>query len=124
MSFVTELWESIFTPGTTPALIKATHASFILLILSLLSLIYLSRSIHFINLLVIALLLYGSVIWFINEVKEMKLKNNTELEKEEDEKEKDQQEKDQQQKDSEEKDTDKSKSTATAKPISPKKRKV
>lgn len=124
MSFGTELWESVFTPGTTPALIKATHASFILLILSLLSLIYLSRSIHFINLLVIALLLYGSVIWFINEVKEMKLKNNTELEKEEDEKEKDQQEKDQQQKDSEEKDTDKSESTATAKPISPKKRKV
>lgn len=121
MAFFTELWESVFTPGTTPALIKATHVSFVLLILSLLSLIYLSRSIHFINLLVIALLLYGSVIWFINELNEMKLKNNTELEKEEQEKEK---EKDQQEKDGGKKDTDKSESTATAKPISPKKRKV
>lgn len=81
MSFFVELWESIFTPGTTPALIKATHASFIMLILSLVSLIYLSRSIHFINLLVIALLLYGSVIWFINELNQAKLKDNETLEK-------------------------------------------
>lgn len=79
MSFFVELWESVLTPGTTPALIKATHGSFILLILSLLSLIYLSRSIHFINLLVIALLLYGSVVWFINELNQAKMKDNAEL---------------------------------------------
>lgn len=82
MSFFIELWESVFTPGTTPALIKATHASFIMLIVSLLSLIYLTRSIHFINLLVIALMLYGSVIWFINELNQAKLKDNSTLEKE------------------------------------------
>lgn len=82
MSFFVELWESVFTPGTTPALIKATHASFIMLIISLLSLIYLTRSIHFINLLVIALMLYGSVIWFINELNQAKLKDNSTLEKE------------------------------------------
>lgn len=82
MSFFIELWESVFTPGTTPALIKATHASFIMLIISLLSLIYLTRSIHFINLLVIALMLYGSVIWFINELNQAKLKDNSTLEKE------------------------------------------
>lgn len=82
MSFFVELWESVFTPGTTPALIKATHASFIMLIVSLLSLIYLTRSIHFINLLVIALMLYGSVIWFINELNQAKLKDNSTLEKE------------------------------------------
>lgn len=82
MSFFIELWESVFTPGTTPALIKATHASFIMLIISLLSLIYLTRSIHFINLLVIALMLYGSVIWFINELNQAKLKDNSALEKE------------------------------------------
>lgn len=82
MSFFVELWESVFTPGTTPALIKATHASFIMLIISLLFLIYLSGSIHFINLLVIALLLYGSVIWFINELNQAKLKDVSALEKE------------------------------------------
>lgn len=79
MAFLVELWESIFTPGTTPALLKATHASFILLHLSLLCLIYLTRSIHFINLLVIALLLHGAVTWFVNELKHAKLKENAEL---------------------------------------------
>lgn len=85
MAFITELWESVFTPGTTPALIKATHASFILLIISLISLVCLSRSIHFINLLVISILLYASVIWFIHELKQAKLKDNPELAKEEQE---------------------------------------
>ncbi|SGZ54538.1 CIC11C00000004391 [Sungouiella intermedia] len=79
MAFIVELWESIFTPGTTPALLKATHASFILLLLSLLSLIYYTRSIHFVNLFVIAGFLYGSVIWFVNELKHTKLQNNEEL---------------------------------------------
>lgn len=81
-SFVTELWESVFTPGTTPALIKATHASFILLIISLSSLVFLSRSIHFINLLVISILLYASVIWFVHELQQAKLKDNPDLVKE------------------------------------------
>ncbi|CUM64086.1 uncharacterized protein PRCAT00001675001 [Priceomyces carsonii] len=79
MAFITELWESVFTPGTSPALIKATHGSFILLIISLISLIYLSGSIHFINLLIIALFLYGTVVWFINELQQLKLKANEEL---------------------------------------------
>ncbi|KAI5967681.1 PKR1 [Candida margitis] len=79
MAFIVELWESIFTPGTTPALIKATHASFILLLTSLATFVYLTRSIHFVNLLVIATLLYGTVIWFINELQQVKLKDNEEL---------------------------------------------
>lgn len=79
MSFIEELWQSVFTPGTTPALIKATHGSFALLIASLLWLIYLSRSIHFVNLLVIALLLYGTVFWFIKELERTKLMSNEEL---------------------------------------------
>ncbi|KAK6204937.1 ER protein Pkr1-domain-containing protein [Scheffersomyces amazonensis] len=86
MSFVIELWESIFTPGTSPALIKATHASFISLIISLVVLIFLTKSIHFFNLLVIAILLYGTVIWFINELKTAKLKDNKQLESESNEK--------------------------------------
>ncbi|RCK59439.1 V-type ATPase assembly factor PKR1 [Candida viswanathii] len=79
MSFFVELWESVFTPGTTPALITATHASFILLIISLITLIYLTKSIHFFNLLVIAVLLYGTVFWFINELQKVKLQSNEEL---------------------------------------------
>lgn len=79
MSFIQELWDSVFTPGTSPALIKATHASFVLLILSLITLIFMTRSIHFINLLVISVCLYAAVIWFIEELKKAKLKSNEEL---------------------------------------------
>lgn len=82
MSFFVELWESIFTPGTTPALIKATHGSFILLLLSLLFLIYYTRSIHFINLFVLAALLYALVMWFVAELQRVKLMDNKELQKE------------------------------------------
>ncbi|KAJ8143865.1 hypothetical protein OY671_003029 [Metschnikowia pulcherrima] len=86
MSFFVELWESVFTPGTSPALMKATHASFIMLLLSLLFLIFYSGSIHFINLFVIASCLYAAVIWFVNELKNIKLKDNEELAKENGEK--------------------------------------
>lgn len=79
MSFFVELWESIFTPGTTPALLKATHGSFILLLCSLLFLVYYTRSIHFINLFVIAGLLYALVIWFVAELQRAKLMDNQEL---------------------------------------------
>lgn len=82
MSFFVELWESVFTPGTLPALLKATHGSFILLLLSLLTLSWYTRSIHFVNLLVIALLLYASVIWFVSELKSAQLKDNEALAKE------------------------------------------
>lgn len=93
MSFFVDLWESIFTPGTSPALLTATHASFVLLLLSLLSLIYITRSIHYINLFVIALCLYGAVIWFVEELKQAKLKDNAELATEEEKKEAEQEEK-------------------------------
>lgn len=83
MAFIEELWQSVFTPGTTPALIKATHGSFALLIASLIWLIYLSRSIHFVNLLVIALLLYGTVVWFISELQRTKLMSNEDLDRKE-----------------------------------------
>lgn len=79
MSFFVELWESIFTPGTSPALMKATHASFILLLLSLAFLIYYTGLFHFINLFAIATFLYAAVIWFVNELKNAKLKDNQQL---------------------------------------------
>ncbi|RLV95202.1 V-type ATPase assembly factor PKR1 [Spathaspora sp. JA1] len=95
MAFLTELWDSVFTPGTSPALIKATHASFVLLLASLIWLIVLTKSIHFINLFVIAILLYATVIWFINELQQGKLKTNEELVAEESKPEEKEQEKEQ-----------------------------
>lgn len=72
MGFLKELWDSVFEPGTNPALIKATHASFALLIVSLVVLVYMTRSVHFVNLLVIASLLYATVVWFIGELQRAK----------------------------------------------------
>lgn len=81
-TFIKELWELVLTPGTTPALIKATHGLFIMLIVSLVVLVATTRSIHFINLLVIATLLYGTVVWFIGELEQLKEAKRKEEEKE------------------------------------------
>lgn len=82
MSFVAELWELVFTPGTTPALVKATHGLFVCLMVLLAVLIVYSGSIHFINLFVIAGCLWAAVTWFILELEKekAKLKLNEELE--------------------------------------------
>lgn len=81
MSFVAELWELVFTPGTTPALVKATHGLFVCLMVLLAVLIVYSGSIHFINLFVIAGCLWAAVTWFILELEKekAKLKLNKEL---------------------------------------------
>jgi hypothetical protein len=85
-NFFVDLWDSIFTPGTTPTLVKATHGSFVLLILSLLFLIWNALNIHTVMLLIIALCLWGTLTWFISEVaklkKEGKLKTDKELKEE------------------------------------------
>lgn len=77
--FIADLWESVFTPGTTPALMTATHASFIMLILSLLLLIAMTQLIHFVILLTVALCLYAAVVWFVSELKNIKLLLNIKL---------------------------------------------
>ncbi|GMM30714.1 Pkr1 protein [Martiniozyma asiatica (nom. inval.)] len=83
MSFVQEIWQSVFEPGTNASVIKATHGSFVLLVLSLSWMIYHSGSIHFVNLLVISLALWGTVTWFLAELEKEKqkgtLKTNEEL---------------------------------------------
>lgn len=80
-NFFVELWESVFTPGTSPALVQATHGSFVLLTMSLIWMVYTSRSIHFFNLLIIALCLWASVTWFLSELakEKSKLKTNEQL---------------------------------------------
>lgn len=79
-NFFVRLWESVFEPGTSPQLIIATHVSFVALLLTLLWLIYATNgNIHFYALFSISLLLWFTVIWFINELPQVKLKDNDEL---------------------------------------------
>lgn len=76
--FVTELWKSVFEPGTTPALVLATHVSFCLLVVSLVVFAWLSKSIHLVNLLVLAVVLWALVTWFIRELEALKQKEKLE----------------------------------------------
>jgi hypothetical protein len=67
-SFVVELWNSILTPGTTPALVTATHGSFVALLVTLLFLLFATRNYHFAILTVLATSLWAGVTWFIREI--------------------------------------------------------
>ncbi|KAI1397405.1 Pkr1-domain-containing protein [Hypoxylon fuscum] len=67
--FAQELWESIFTPGTTPTLLVATNATFASLQLVLLLLLFATRSVHFIILSVLCGGLWWSINWFAAELK-------------------------------------------------------
>ncbi|SCU87092.1 LADA_0E01948g1_1 [Lachancea dasiensis] len=90
-NFFEELWNSIFTPGTSPQLIVATHVSFVLLSCCLGWLIYCTRNLHFVALLTISTLLWITVTWFVNELHYAKLRDNEELAKTQGEKADDQQ---------------------------------
>lgn len=82
MDFVNELWKSVLTPGTSPALILATHLTFASLVITLSFFALYSKSIHLINLLVISILLWITLTWFINEINSLEktdLKDNSEL---------------------------------------------
>lgn len=72
MEFITELWSSILTPGTNPALIKATHASFAALLITLILLAIATRNIHYMILTVIATCLWLSITWFVSELEQEK----------------------------------------------------
>jgi hypothetical protein len=81
MAFITDLWESIFTPGTTPSLILATHLSFGALLVTLIGLLFATRNIHFVILTVLASSLWAAITWFIKEVEAVK--KNQQLEQQE-----------------------------------------
>ncbi|PPJ59277.1 hypothetical protein CBER1_04231 [Cercospora berteroae] len=66
--FLTNLWESVFTPGTTPTLIIATNATFALLQALLLGLLIATSSIHFAILSVLCGGLWYSINWFAKEL--------------------------------------------------------
>jgi len=65
---MTNLWNSVFTPGTTPTLLVATNASFAALQVLLLALLAATQSIHFVILSILCGGLWYSINWFAVEV--------------------------------------------------------
>jgi hypothetical protein len=68
-SFVSDLWESIFTPGPTPTLLIATNVTFAALQLVLALLLVATQSIHFVVLSAISGGLWWAINWFARELK-------------------------------------------------------
>lgn len=71
-TFMTNLWESVFTPGPTPTLLIATNATFGSLQVLLLILLLTTSSIHFAILSVLCAGLWYSINWFAREVQAAK----------------------------------------------------
>lgn len=67
-TFVADLWESVFTPGPTPVLLRAANASFAALQLIFLALLVLTHSLHFVALSFICVGLWWAINWFAAEV--------------------------------------------------------
>jgi hypothetical protein len=68
-NFMENLWNSIFTPGTTPTLLVATNASFLALQLILGVLLIATYSVHFFVLSALCAGLWWSINWFAMELK-------------------------------------------------------
>ena len=71
--FLVSLWESVFTPGTTPTLLVATNASFAALQFVLFALLLATYSIHFIILSFLCGGLWWSINWFAHELQASKV---------------------------------------------------
>lgn len=67
-AFVAEVWESIFTPGTTPVLLQAINATFASLQALLFALLVATHSLHFVALSVICGGLWWGINWFAAEL--------------------------------------------------------
>jgi hypothetical protein len=85
-AFLTDLVNSIFTPGPTPSIIIATNASFAALQVVLLVLLILTYSIHFAILSFLSAGLWWAINWFVTELeaankKEREAKQSRELKK-------------------------------------------
>jgi hypothetical protein len=62
-SIATSLWDSIFTPGPTPILIKAMNLSFIALFALLVPLIFVTKNIHVFFLTILGVGLWIGMQW-------------------------------------------------------------
>lgn len=72
--FITNLWQSVFTPGTTPTLLIATNATFACLQLLLGALLFATYSIHFAILSFLSGGLWYSINWFAHELQQAQAK--------------------------------------------------
>jgi len=77
-TFMTNLWESIFTPGTTPTLLLATNVTFACLQTTLLALTLATYNIHGVVLSVLCAGLWGSVNWFAAELAAVRMREEAE----------------------------------------------
>ena len=68
-AFLTDLIQSIFTPGPTPTLLVATNAAFAALQAVLLALLIATYSIHFIILSFLCGGLWWAINWFVSEIR-------------------------------------------------------
>ncbi|KAJ5297792.1 hypothetical protein PENANT_c012G11228 [Penicillium antarcticum] len=82
VSFVEDLWSSIFTPGPTPTLLIATNVSFAALQLVFFALLLATHSLHFVALSIISAGLWWSINWFAAEVRIAQLAQEAEKKKE------------------------------------------
>lgn len=72
--FITNLWQSVFTPGATPTLLIATNATFACLQLLLGALLFATYSIHFAILSFLCGGLWYSINWFAHELQQAQAK--------------------------------------------------
>ncbi|KAI1844409.1 hypothetical protein JX265_010160 [Neoarthrinium moseri] len=73
-SFFEEIWNSIFTPGTTPTLLIATNVTFAALQVVLFALLLATYSIHFVILSVLCGGLWSAINWFASELQKEQAK--------------------------------------------------
>ena len=67
-TFITDLFQSIFTPGPTHSLVVATNVAFAALQLVLLLLLIATYSVHFLILSFLSASLWWGINWFVNEI--------------------------------------------------------
>jgi hypothetical protein len=63
-AFVTSLWESVFTPGPTPVLVKAMNLSFFALFALLIPMTYFTQNIHVFLLTILSVGLWVAMQWY------------------------------------------------------------
>jgi hypothetical protein len=68
LAFITDLFQSIFTPGPTPSLLVATNVSFACLQTVLVLLLITTYSIHFLILSFLSAGLWWAINWFVAEL--------------------------------------------------------
>jgi hypothetical protein len=74
--FLSNLWSSVFTPGTTPTLLVATNVTFGALQALLVGLLFATSSIHFAILSVLCAGLWWSINWFATELRAAQAKED------------------------------------------------